>query len=139
MQENKADHFLQKRMSFKEAVITCIQKYATFKGRASRAEYWWFALFNALISTVIHCIALELKGPEAADTAMMLTQLVFLIPALAAGCRRLHDINFSGWWQLLALTIIGMIPIWILLCFRSQPEPNRYGDIPCLVKNDSVL
>jgi len=53
--------------------------------------------------------------------------LVTLIPVLAAGARRLHDINKSGWWQLIALTIIGIIPLLIWLATEGSKKNNSYG------------
>ena len=39
-------------MSFTEAVRTCISKYATFDGRATRSEFWWFYLFIVIVSAI---------------------------------------------------------------------------------------
>jgi len=91
-------------MNFGQAISTCFSKYATFSGRASRPEFWWFFLFQILAS-----IAASMIG----DTLSGLVGLVLLLPALAAGSRRLHDIGKSGWWQLIMLTVIG----WFVLVY----------------------
>jgi uncharacterized membrane protein YhaH (DUF805 family) len=79
-------------MGFIEAVKTCLQKYATFSGRASRAEFWWFVLF-----TVIASIAGSMFG----EVVNGLVSLALLLPSIAVGARRLHDIGKTGWLQLL--------------------------------------
>ncbi len=114
-------------MRFTEAVIICLKKYATFRGRATRAEYWWFALFNMLLYAVVHAIVQFWQGQEAATIASALVQLVLFLPSLAAGVRRLHDINFSGWWMLLMLTIVGSIPLLIFYCLPGKEAENRFG------------
>ena len=53
--------------------------------------------------------------------------LVLIIPTTAVACRRLHDVNKSGWWQLIAITIIGIIPLVILLCSEGTKKNNSHG------------
>ncbi len=108
-------------MNIQESARTCFAKYTDFSGRASRSEYWWFALIYfiaSIIGAVIH------------QYVQALVLLAFFLPLLAAGTRRLHDIGKSGWFQLL-----GLIPIvnFVLLYFYvqpSQPETNEYGAPP---------
>lgn len=54
------------------------------------------------------------------------------IVMLTATTRRLHDTGHSGWWQLLGITIIGLLPLLYFLCKSSEQSPNQYGSIPCL-------
>jgi uncharacterized membrane protein YhaH (DUF805 family) len=96
-------------MNFGQAISTCLSKYATFSGRASRPEFWWFFLFQILVS-----VAASMIG----DTVAALASLALLLPALAVGTRRLHDIGKSGWWQLLMLTGIGL---FVLIYWWVQP------------------
>jgi uncharacterized membrane protein YhaH (DUF805 family) len=109
-------------MSFAEAVTTCLTKYADFTGRARRSEYWWFYLFTLVISWVFFPISATLS---------YVASLALILPSLAAGARRLHDTNRSGW-----LLLVGLIPIlgWILLIVWLATEgdagPNQYGDSP---------
>ncbi len=104
-------------MTFGEAISTCFNKYATFDGRAPRSEYWWFALFTFLVSSALGLVN---------DTLSGLFSLGVLLPSLAVGARRLHDIDKSAWFLLLWLIpIIG----WIILIFwavQEGKEPNRY-------------
>jgi uncharacterized membrane protein YhaH (DUF805 family) len=99
-------------MNFGQAISTCFSKYATFSGRASRPEFWWFFLFQILVS-----IAASMFG----DVISGVVGLALLLPALAVGARRLHDIGKSGWWQLLGLTGIGFL---VLIYWWVQPGNN---------------
>ena len=93
-------------MGIKEAVETCFRKYVTFSGRASRSEYWYFCLFNFLVSIVLGFIdgfilgANGLGDKEPSSLLSNLYGLVTFLPVISVGVRRLHDINRSGWWYL---------------------------------------
>jgi uncharacterized membrane protein YhaH (DUF805 family) len=114
-------------MTFSESIATCFSKYATFSGRASRSEYWWFALFCFLIQ-VLGSIDEKLKlGME---LVFAIGYLAVLIPWLAVASRRLHDINKSGWWQLLYLTIIGAFVLLYWFSKDSDHAVNEYGALP---------
>jgi uncharacterized membrane protein YhaH (DUF805 family) len=117
--------FLPKRgASFGEAVQRFFKKYAVFKGRASRSEYWWYALFSFIVGVV-------LDGLQYANRGFALVTLLWglgtLVPSLALGFRRLHDVNRSGWWLLLALIpVVGWIILLIWYCTDSKPEGVRF-------------
>ncbi len=111
-------------MDFVQAVRTCLSDYATFTGRASRSEYWWFVLFTSLFDfaaqLVDRGIGVRILGP--------LSGLVFLLPILAVSVRRMHDLDRSGWWVLIGLVpVIGWIVLLIWQCRRGSPGPNRFG------------
>lgn len=114
-------------LGFPESVVRCLRKYATFRGRATRAEYWWFSLFNTLLGMVVYAAVQHLMGTEAADGAASIVQLALFLPMLAVGVRRLHDIDFRGWWMLLGLTVVGIIPLIIFFCLPGKAAPNRFG------------
>ena len=108
-------------MNFQQAVATCFAKYVDFSGRASRSEYWWFFLAYLVLAIVAGFIH---------EYVYFIVVLAFILPMLAAGARRLHDIGKSGWWLL-----IGIIPLvgLVLLYFAvqpSSPESNEYGPPP---------
>ena len=104
-------------MTFVESISTCFNKYATFDGRATRSEYWWFVLFTWLVSLGLGLVH---------DLLPSLFSLAVLLPSLAVGARRLHDIDKSGWFQLLWLIpVIGWI-IMIYLLVQEGREPNRF-------------
>jgi uncharacterized membrane protein YhaH (DUF805 family) len=94
-------------MSFTAAIATCFGKYWTFKGRASRAEFWWFMLFGILAGFTADKFDRLVFGTDAAKHPLVgfgtVVSFVVGLPALTVGCRRLHDIGKSGWWQTLLL------------------------------------
>ena len=99
-------------MTFHEAIVRCLTGYTDFYGRATRSEYWWFFLFVMLLSA----------GAAIIDvTLYYLVSLALLIPLLAAGARRLHDTNRSGWWQLLNFAPLGFVVVLIFLVQQSKP------------------
>ena len=109
-------------MTFTESIQTCFQKYATFQGTATRSEYWWFALFIFIASMFLGALS---------TTASVIFTLATLIPQLAAGVRRLHDTDRSGWWLLVSLVpFIGWIIVIVLLA--QEGKANRYA-LPCEV------
>lgn len=109
-------------MSFVEAVKTGFRKYATFEGRASRQEYWYFFLFNILLAVAVPM--LQLYGLQG------LISLALLVPSIAVAARRLHDSDRSGWNLLWNLTGIGALYVLYLLCLQGTAGPNRHGPEP---------
>ena len=106
---------MAKSVSFGEAIKVCFSKYATFSGRASRSEYWYFFLFSFLLGLipVINYIA----------------ALALLIPSLAVAVRRLHYIGKSGWWYFICLIpLVGAIVLLVFYCQEGQPGANEYGE-----------
>ena len=112
-------------MNFMTAVSTCFKKYATFSGRARRSEYWYFALFCMVISTVLGLIFKSQTLPTTLFT------LATLVPTLAVAWRRMHDIGKAGAWSLIVLVpIIGIIIFLIWCCKNGEEGPNEYGENP---------
>ena len=111
-------------MNIQESVRTCFTKFADFTGRASRPEYWWFVLVYVIAVFVGALIHRFVQG---------LVVLVFIVPLIAVGARRQHDIGKTGW-----LLLLGLIPLanFVLLYFTvqpSQPETNQWGAPPTTV------
>ena len=111
-------------MNFAQAIASCMGQYATFSGRASRGEFWWFYLFTILLSWGASIVGEVTIGIGMGVVMSNIVALALMLPALAAGCRRLHDIGKSGWWQLLILTGVGVV---ILIFWWAQP-PRQEGD-----------
>ena len=114
--------------------LEVLKKYAVFKGRARRKEYWMFFLFN-LVSLVVLAIIDSLTGtfsPEAGLGLLgSLYSLAVLIPSLAVSVRRLHDTNRNGWWLLMALIpLIGAIILLVFMVQDSRSGENQYGPNP---------
>jgi uncharacterized membrane protein YhaH (DUF805 family) len=115
-------------MTFSESVSTCLKKYADFEGRALRSEYWWFVLFQVLVGFGIGFVSGVLGFSESVGNGLSaLFSLAMILPSLAVAARRLHDVNRSGWWQLIALTIIGIIPLFYWMCIKGDEDANQYG------------
>ena len=124
-------------MNMSQAVSTVlIKKYATFNGRAGLSEYWWFILFLVLGNLVFSGLDSFLgttagfmyQGNIEIKTSLFngIFSLLTFIPSIAVAARRLHDVNKSGWWQLLMLTIIGIFPLVYWLLKKPVDEGNRF-------------
>ena len=120
-------------ISFSDAIKLGFMRYSDFRGRSTPAEYWWWFLFT-LLSVAILSVVDSITGTYDMRTGNGLLsglfRLVILVPSLALGARRLHDINKSGWWQLLWIVSFLIIPIAILLWWATKPsfaETNRYN------------
>ena len=124
-------------MNFGTAIKTCFSKYAVFSGRASRSEYWFFALFGILGGIVAIIIDVMILGHSLDNEYTPINSifsLVLIIPSIAVTCRRLHDVNKSGWWILLPFTIIGIIPLIIWNVSKGTEGKNRFGEYPLKLK-----
>lgn len=116
-----------------EWYLLAFRKFAEFKGRSPRKEYWMFTLFNLLIALGLGMLAGLVGGKEGGltDVVSGLYTLVVFVPSLALSVRRLHDIGKSGWWML--ITLIPLVGPLIMLFFMvkdSQPGTNEYGPNP---------
>lgn len=123
----------QRQVSFKEAVVRALtQNYCNFIGRASRSEYWWFALFNFILAAVISVVFYS--GDTARMVVTGIVNLVLLLPCLGLSVRRLHDIGKSGWWLFISLIpLVGAILLLVWFCKDSEPQANEYGPEPNMV------
>jgi uncharacterized membrane protein YhaH (DUF805 family) len=114
------------------------RKYAVFSGRARRSEYWYWVLFNAIVTVLLLCVdaavgAAAFGSPLTFGLFSSLYGLAAIIPGTAVSIRRLHDGGHSGWalfWAFLPL--LGAIVLLVLFCQDSQPGENRYGPNPKL-------
>jgi uncharacterized membrane protein YhaH (DUF805 family) len=114
-------------MSFMEAVKAVLTNYVGFSGRARRSEYWWFLLFNLIVSVVVGILATLIKFPLLST----LVSLGLLLPGVAVSIRRMHDIGKSGWVLLLGLIpLVGAVILIIWAVKDSQPGQNEYGPNP---------
>lgn len=114
--------------------LVALKKYATFSGRAQRAEYWYFVLFYILIFIGLSFID-GVMGSFSSEAGMGflggLLTLGLLIPSIAVGVRRLHDTGRSGWWLLLALIpLVGAIVLLVFTVQDSEAGANSYGPNP---------
>ena len=116
-------------MNFTDAVRSVVQdNYANFNGRARRSEYWWFVLFNILVTIVAGIIDTVLQSIIGFGFVGVIVGLGLLIPGIAVGARRLHDTDRSGWWLLIGLIpIIGVIILIIWMATEGTKGDNRFG------------
>lgn len=104
--------------TFKNSVTDAFRNYAVFEGRAGRAQFWYFYLFWLIVCVILDILKLDLL--------YAVFTLATLVPFTALTARRLHDVNRSGWWQLIALTVIGLIPLIYWLAQPSVTDENRF-------------
>ena len=97
--------------------FTVLRKYASVEGRASRAEYWNFLLFNYIVSFILAIIEARMHTNFIVITYVVIT----FFPGLAVGMRRMHDVGKYG--------IYYLIPLYnlILACFAGDKGANAYG------------
>ena len=129
-------------MDFPEAVKLGFQRYIDFRGRSSRAEYWWFALFIVLVDIIATAVDTVVLGTDLRGIGLLsaVWQLATLIPSLAIGVRRLHDIDKSGWWILLwFVLVIGWIVLLVWAIKRGDGGPNKYGPDPRQTASTTAL
>lgn len=123
-------------------MFEALRRYAQFTGRARRAEYWMFALFNWLMAWGFYILLVmmgatgemnETLSPAALGVALayFLFGLSMAIPSLAVAVRRLHDIDRTGWWLLIGLLPgLGALVLFIFFIREGSRGPNRFGDDP---------
>jgi len=114
--------------------LEVLKKYTVFEGRASRKEYWFFVLFNILISTALGFVD-WLTGNINPDTGLGILSGIYalgvMIPGMAVSVRRLHDTGRSGWWLLITFVpVIGAVVFFYFMVLDSNPEINEYGALP---------
>lgn len=95
-----------------EVIKKCFMEYENFKGKASRYEYWWFLLFMVLVMSIAYLIHERLN---------QIVSIIFLVPFLAVGSRRLNDTGQSVWWQLFLFVPFGQI---VVLYFMAEKTKN---------------
>ena len=118
-------------LNFQESISICFKKYFNFKDRASRSEYWYFQL-------LVTPIFIWAQFPSN-DNQILIIQLILtfglIIPAIAAGVRRFHDKNKSGWWILISfIPFVGSIIVLVLLIDKGTEGSNKFGNYPLKLK-----
>ena len=134
-------------MTFGQAIASGFKNYVSWKGRATRAEYWWWTLFIFIVTLPFNIIynatsqgALQaslMAGDQAAYLAalfgptywlLVVVSLVFFLPSLAVTIRRLHDIDRSGgWFWIILVPFAGSIVLLVFALLPSTPGKNRFG------------
>ena len=120
-------------MGFSEAVQSGFNNYANFSGRSSRSAYWYWVLFNFVLSIAANIIDYAVIG---FGVLAAVVGLGLLLPSIAVGMRRLHDIGKSGWnflWGL--IPFFGALYLLYLAVQPSSPGPNIYGPAPDVARD----
>ena len=137
-------------MGFGQAIATCFGKYASFTGRARRSEFWWFWLFNIIVTVILNIVdniaglmiglgsytfdvndgQAIIDNPSIGALSTIWALIVFL-PFLSVTIRRLHDTDRSGWWWWIWLVpCVGPIVLLVFMLLDSTPGDNRFGANP---------
>jgi uncharacterized membrane protein YhaH (DUF805 family) len=107
------------------------KKYIDFNGRARRKEYWYFLLFNTIISLVLALVFA--RGIDGESLINSIYSAIIFLPTLALGSRRLHDTNRSAWWLLVSfIPLFGMLLLFYFFAQESEITANEYGKNPKL-------
>ena len=114
-------------IGFLDAIRICImEKYATFRGRATRAEFWYFVLFHSILlmfsSFLYNGGTADVYVGKVAMRLYWVAYVGLFIPLISVTVRRLHDTGRSGWWYWLPFPFS-----WILCALESQKCDNEYG------------
>lgn len=124
-------------MNMIEAIKSGYSNYANFSGRSVRSAYWWWALFQIVVSVAISLV--EGGGTAAVGDGMasmaynpgivgLIWSLANLIPGVAVSVRRMHDLDKSGWLLLIVLIpLIGALVLLYWFCQRGTEGDNQYG------------
>lgn len=114
-------------MHLERAVSSVVSQYAVFTGRARPSEYWFWVLAGILV-----CLAAgTIDAASGVPIIGYAVSLAGLVPTLAVGARRLHDIGRSGWWQLIVLVpVAGVIILMVWFVTDGEAHDNRYGPNP---------
>ena len=130
-------------MTFLAAIKNGFIRCFDFKSRSSRSEFWYFYLFTTIfgfigiqIDRLFNLEILGLQLTQNIDEVAILgptyifLYFLFFIPSLSLYIRRLHDINRSGWWLLIALIpFVGIITLIFFWCLKGTQNRNLYGDV----------
>jgi uncharacterized membrane protein YhaH (DUF805 family) len=115
-------------MNFLEAIKAGFANYVNFSGRAIRSEFWLWTLFAVIGSLVAGIIDTQVLGYDLGQSPITsIFDLVTFLPSLGISIRRLHDIDRTGWWVLIALTVIGAFLLIYWACKKGTPGSNRFG------------
>jgi uncharacterized membrane protein YhaH (DUF805 family) len=114
-------------MNFGEAIASGFSNYVNFSSRAARSEYWYWVLFNVLAQVVTEII----DNVIGIWLTTGIFSLAVLLPGIAVAARRLHDVDRTGWWLLLAfIPVVGLIVLLIWFCTKGTDGSNRFGPDP---------
>ena len=124
-------------MNLVDATKSFFIRWNDFRGRSIRSEYWWAVLAIGILSAVLEYSLRFSVGDELGSLILLPFSLFVAFAAIALGVRRFHDMDRTGWWCLLDLTIIGIFIRLVWFCYRGTIGDNRYGADPLDIGDDS--
>ena len=119
-------------MHFIESTKNYFLKWNDFSTRISRSEFWWGSLGAIITSTIVGFAVgfLSVLVGFPSELVLLPFQIFLLIASTALSVRRLHDINKSGWWLLIYLTIVGILLLFYWACSKGDADENVFGPDP---------
>ncbi|MBI1379419.1 MAG: DUF805 domain-containing protein [Frankiales bacterium] len=128
------------RITFLGAVVSCLRQFSSGKGRASWAEYWWWALFVVIVWGLTYLCFAGVGAASSGEQAtalgaillgialvLLVESLVLLVPSVAVTVRRLHDSDRTGWWAVLLLVPLVAVVVFLLCLLPGNDTANRFG------------
>lgn len=129
-------------MGFGEAIQSGFKNYVTWRGRATRSEFWWWMLFVYLVQIPFSIIySISVQNLVTAGTLeigmffnwayylMLVVSLALILPSISVLIRRLHDTDRSGgWYWILLIPFVGTIVLLVFALSASTPSPNRFDN-----------
>ena len=120
---------IERQVGVLESLSLFFKNYLNFSGRSGPSAYWWYLLWSLIFTILfaqIDSLALDISAEDLFSLSSAFA-LITLIPSISLSFRRLHDIDKSGWWLLISLTIIG-IPVLIYWAIKAgDRQENSYG------------
>jgi uncharacterized membrane protein YhaH (DUF805 family) len=117
-------------LNFTQSIVHGFRNFANSAGRAARSEYWYWSLFTLLIDLVSLGLDHAFFPTSEWGPVGVATTLWLLLPSVAVSMRRLHDIDRTGYWVLLAFTIVGLIPLLLWALKKGTDGENDFGPDP---------
>jgi uncharacterized membrane protein YhaH (DUF805 family) len=114
-------------MGFGQALVSGFKNYVNFSGRAPRSEYWYWVLWMLILGFVAGILDYAIFDKTEYEPIGTIVILATLLPGLAIMIRRLHDVDRTGWWLLIMLTIFGCIFLFYWACVKGTTGQNRFG------------
>jgi uncharacterized membrane protein YhaH (DUF805 family) len=117
-------------MNFPNAIVSGFRNYVNGRGRAARSEYWYWALFVFLLGFICSVLDAGIFPENTVSPFSSVAGIVTFLPGISVAVRRLHDIGRTGWWWLIAFTVVGIIVLIYWACQKGDAGPNAYGSDP---------